>query len=84
MCGGGRRWYEQLTTGQRSLLREIARAEKLDERYVARILYGSLLAPDIIEKVAQGRHPVGFTVRSVKRFPPLDWDGQRHLYGMQL
>ncbi|GAA0709900.1 recombinase family protein [Dokdonella soli] len=78
----GRRWYEQLTFGQRSSLREIAQAEKLDERYVARILYGSLLAPDIIEKVIQGRQPVEFTVKSLKRFPPLDWDEQRRLYGM--
>ena len=49
---------------------------------MARILYGSLLAPDIIEKVVQGRQPVGFTVKSLKRLPPLDWDGQRRLYGM--
>ena len=78
----GRRWYEQLTTGQRSSLREISRVEKLDERYVSRILYGSLLAPDIIEKVIQGRQPVSFTVKSLKRLPPLDWDEQRRLYGM--
>ncbi|TCO39875.1 hypothetical protein EV148_10620 [Dokdonella fugitiva] len=77
-----RRWYEQITTGQRSSLREIAQAEKLDERYIARILYGSLLAPDIIEKVLQGRQPVTFTVKSLKRAPPLDWDEQRRLYGM--
>src|SRR5690606_15007960 len=73
----GRRWYEQLTTGQRSSLREIAQAEKLDERYVPRILYGSLLAPDIIEKVLRGQQPVAFTVKSLKRLPPLDWDEQR-------
>ena len=78
----GRRWYEQLTTGQRSSLREIAQAEKLDERYVSRILYGSLLASDIIEKILQGRQPVNFTVKSLKRLPPLDWDEQRRLYGM--
>jgi DNA invertase Pin-like site-specific DNA recombinase len=79
----GRGWYEQLTTGQRSSLREIAQTEKIDERYVARILCGSLLAPDIIEKVTQGRQPVAFTVKSLKRFPPLDWDEQRRLYGMR-
>ena len=78
----GRRWYGQLTTGQRSSLREIAQAESLDERYVARILYGSLLAPDIVEKVVQGRQPVGFTMKSLKRLPPLDWDEQRRLYSM--
>ncbi|MFC4821288.1 hypothetical protein ACFO6Q_13200 [Dokdonella ginsengisoli] len=39
-------------------------------------------APDIIEKVTQGRQPVGFAVKSLKRFPPLDWDKQRRLYCM--
>ncbi len=78
----GRRWYEQLTTGQRSSLREIAQTEKLDERYVSRILYGSLLAPDIIEKILRGQQPVAFTVKSLKRLPPLDWNEQRRLYGM--
>ena len=78
----GRRWYEQLTTGERSSLREIAQSGKLDERYVARILCRSLLAPDIIEKVTQGHQPAGFTVKSLTRFPPLDWDEQRRLYGM--
>lgn len=40
----GRRWYEQLTSGESSSVREIAKAEDLDERYVARILYSSLRA----------------------------------------
>jgi hypothetical protein len=49
---------------------------------VSRILYGSLLAPDVIEKVLRGQQPVAFTVKSLKRLPPLDWDEQRRLYGM--
>ncbi len=76
----GRRWYEQLTAGEMRSLRDIAQAEKLDERYVARILYSSLLAPDIIEMVVQGRQPARFTVKTLKRLPPLDWDEQRRAY----
>jgi hypothetical protein len=78
----GRRWYEQLTSGERTSLRDIAEAEKLDERYVSRVLYGALLAPDIIEKTLQGHQPVRFTVKSLKRLPPIDWEEQRRLYGM--
>jgi hypothetical protein len=78
----GRRWYEQLTSGEISSIREIAKAEGLDERYVARILYSALLAPDIIEKVVQGRQPVQFTLKSLKRSPPLNWDEQRRQFGM--
>lgn len=78
----GRRWYEQLTSGELSSVRDIAKAEELDERYVARILYSALLAPDIIEKTLQGRQPIRFTVKSLKRLPSLDWDEQRRAYGM--
>ncbi|GAA0709659.1 hypothetical protein GCM10009105_10240 [Dokdonella soli] len=58
--------------GRSASVREIAKAENLDERYVARILYSSLLAPDIVEKIVQGRQPVRFTVKSLKWSPPLD------------
>ncbi|MEP7044855.1 MAG: hypothetical protein ABI843_17460 [Dokdonella sp.] len=78
----GRRWYEQLTSGDRLSVREIAKEENLDERYVARILYSALLAPDIVEKVIQGRQPIRSTVKSLKRSPPLDWEEQRRLHGM--
>ena len=78
----GRRWYEQLTSGEMSSIREIAKAEDLDERYVARILYSALLAPDIIGTVVQGRQPAQFTLKSLKRSPPLDWDEQRRQFGM--
>ena len=78
----GRRWYEQLTSGEMPSVRAIAKAEDLDERYVARVLYSALLAPDIIEKVVQGRQPIQFTLKSLKRLPPLEWDEQRLLYGM--
>ncbi len=76
----GRRWYEQLTTGEMRSLRDIARAEGLDERYVARILYSSLLAPDMIERAVQGRQPVRFSVKALKRLPSLDWAEQRRAY----
>jgi hypothetical protein len=50
-------------------------------------------APDasrpLLQKIAQssptGRPlnvPIRFTVKSLKRLPPLDWDEQRRLYGL--
>ena len=78
----GRRWYEQLTSGNMPSLRAIANAEGLAERYIARVLAGSLLAPDLIEKVVHGRQPIHFTVESLRRSPPLDWDEQRRRFGV--
>ena len=61
----GRRWYQQLTSGEMPSLRAIASAEGITERFVSRVIAGSLLAPDIIEKVIQGRQPITFTVKSL-------------------
>jgi hypothetical protein len=80
----GLQWYKQLTTGERSSLRSISDAEGLSERHVSRIISGSLLAPDIIEKIVQGRHPIRFTVRSLKLRPPVLWDEQRRVFDMPL
>lgn len=77
----GRRWYEQLTSGEMPSLRAIARAEGLRDTYAARIFAGSLLAPDIVESVLVGRQPVTFTVDSLRTPPPLDWAEQRRAFG---
>lgn len=77
----GRRWYEQLTSGEMPSLRAIARSEGLRDTYAARIFAGSLLAPDIVESVLAGRQPVTFTVDSLRTPPPLDWVDQRRSFG---
>lgn len=80
----GRHWYKQLTSGEVPSLRAIAAAEGLSERYISRVISGSLLAPDIIEKIAQGRHPVRMTVKSLKLRPPVLWEEQRRKFGMPI
>ncbi|HEU4662418.1 MAG TPA: hypothetical protein VFS55_00145, partial [Dokdonella sp.] len=80
----GRHWYKQLTSGEMTSLRAIAAAEGLSDRYVSRVISGSLLAPDIVEKITQGRQPVRMTVKSLKLRPPVLWDEQRRQFGMPL
>jgi len=77
----GRRWYEQLATGQLPSLSAIARAEGLNDGYAGRIFAGALLAPDIIEGVLAGRQPITFTADSLRVPPPLDWTEQRRKFG---
>jgi hypothetical protein len=78
----GRKWYQQLTSGEMPSLRAIAAAEGIAERFVSRVIVGSLLAPDIVERVVQGRQPITFSVKSLKLRPPTDWDEQRRQFGM--
>jgi site-specific DNA recombinase len=77
----GRRWYEELRTGRVPSITAIARREKLNDSYVARVLYGALLAPDIVERILQGTQPVTFTVETLKELPPWDWNEQRRRFG---
>jgi hypothetical protein len=45
----GRRWYRTLTSGQRTLT-DIAKDEQVTVTYVARVIRGPLLAPDIVDE----------------------------------
>jgi site-specific DNA recombinase len=77
----GRRWYRQLTSGEMPSIKAIATFENVTERYVARVLRGSLLAPDLIERILSGRQPVTLTVRQLLDPPPIDWLEQPKHFG---
>jgi DNA invertase Pin-like site-specific DNA recombinase len=79
----GRRWYRQITSGEVSSIQAIAKAENVTERYVARVLRGSLLAPDLMQRILDGRQPVGLTVRQLLDPPPMDWAEQRRYFGFE-
>jgi len=78
----GRRWYRQITSGEMPSIQAIAKAENVTERYVARVLRGSLLAPELMQRILDGRQPVGMTVRQLLDPPPLNWDDQRRHFGL--
>ena len=58
-------------------IEELAAAEKINPSYVSRVLRMTLLAPDIIEAVLDGRHPTEMTLAVLMRPPPLGWAEQR-------
>ena len=78
----GRKWYRQITRGEHTTFRSIGKAEGVTERYVARVIRGSLLAPDIIQRVLEGRQPVTLSVQKLKKPFPSDWTEQRKFFGV--
>jgi hypothetical protein len=56
------RWRGLLEKGAHATIAEIAAAEKINESYVGRILRLTLLAPDIIEAILDGRQPTAMTL----------------------
>ena len=49
------RWKRLLETGQHAAIADLATAEKINESYVCRVLRLTLLAPDIVEAILDGR-----------------------------
>jgi hypothetical protein len=71
------RWKRMLAMGRFASISEIATAEKIDRGYVGSILRLTLLAPDIVEAILDGRQPLGLGLPSLLKPFSVDWDQQR-------
>jgi len=58
----GFRWRKLLEIGVYSTVEEIAAAERINPSYVSRVLRLTLLAPEIVEAVLDGRQPAEMTL----------------------
>ena len=58
----GFRWRKLLETGVYGTLEEIAAAEKINPSYVSRLLRTTLLAPEIVQAILDGRQPSDMTL----------------------
>jgi hypothetical protein len=70
------RWREMLENGMHATIAEIADAEKINESYVGRILRLTLLAPDIIESILDGRQLAALTLAVLMKPFPVEWERQ--------
>jgi hypothetical protein len=70
-----RRWHRMLEEGRFASIRELAEAERVSLSYISRILRLTMVAPDIVERILDGRTTVGLP-HLMKPFP-VDWDEQR-------
>ncbi len=70
------RWKRMLEDGRYGSLAELAAAEKINESYVSRILRLTLLAPDIVEAVLDGRQPPEMTLPMLMKAFPAEWQQQ--------
>ena len=73
------RWRRMLETGVYGTIDELARAEKINASYVSRILRLTLLAPDIVEAILDGRQAEGMTLPMLKGAFPVTWKDQLRL-----
>ncbi len=56
------RWRRMMEAGGYRTIDELAAAEKINSSYVSRLLRLTLLAPDIVEAILDGRQPSDMTL----------------------
>jgi hypothetical protein len=73
------RWKRMMDNGQFSLIEDLAASEGLNYSYVCRLLRLTLLAPDIIEVILDGRQPRTLQLHDLLIGLPVEWEAQKQL-----
>ena len=70
------RWRRILKAERYNKIDELAAAEKINSSYVSRLLRLTLLAPDLVEAILDGRQPEGVTLLGLLEGVPVVWGEQ--------
>jgi hypothetical protein len=71
------RWKRLMESGRFASVTELAEAEKINQSYLCRVLRLTLLAPDIVEAILDGRQPAALQMDALLKPMPLEWAAQR-------
>ena len=71
------RWRAMLESGEYASSAELAKAEKVNDSYLSRILRLTLIAPDIIEAILTGRQPSTLQLDDLLKPLRPEWERQR-------
>jgi hypothetical protein len=77
------RWQRLLDEGVHATLAELAAAERVSPSHVSRVLRLTLLAPEIVEAVLDGRQPEGLRLENLLGGFPVEWSAQARHIGMR-
>jgi hypothetical protein len=70
------RWRRMIETGAYSSITELAKGQRVNGSYACRLLRLSLLAPEIVEAILNGRQPNDLQLSQLLRPLPACWDSQ--------
>jgi len=76
------RWRRMIESGQYGTINELAAAEKINSSYVSRLLRLTLLAPEAVEAILDGRQPEGITLPGVVEQIATSWAAQQMELGI--
>ncbi len=70
------RWKRMLESGEFATIAELAEREGIAAPYLTRVLRLTLLAPDIVETILDGRQRAGLTLETLRKPAPAQWREQ--------
>src|SRR5882757_4908411 len=71
------RWRRMIESGKYASSAELAKAEKVNDSYLSRILRLTLIAPDLIEAILTGSQPSTLQLDELLKPLPAAWERQR-------
>ncbi|MEG3637689.1 hypothetical protein [Magnetococcus sp. PR-3] len=75
------KWQKMLDKNETMTIAHLAEREGVERSMMARVLRLTILAPDIIEAILDGRVPETFSLESLRESIPLLWSEQREKWG---
>lgn len=73
------RWKRMLETGEFATIAELAEREGIASSYMTRVLRLTLLAPDIVQMILEGRNDPKFSLAQLLESFSAEWEAQREL-----
>ena len=74
------RYQRLLDEGRYASISEMAAAERIERGYLGSLLRLTLLAPDIVEALLDGRQPAELGLSKLMRPFPVKWSGQHRAF----
>ena len=71
------RWRDMLESGDYATVRDLAKAEAINESYLGRVLRLTLLAPKVIEAILEGKQSATLELDVLLKQYPVEWNKQR-------
>ena len=78
------RWKRMLESGEFATVKELAEHEKVALSYLTRVLRLSLLAPEIVGAILEGRQPTEMKLADLLEPFPVEWKGRKSLCGRRM
>lgn len=77
-------WQRLIDEGKYATIAQLSAALKMEQGYAAEVIRLTMLAPDIVAAVVEGRQPRQLNLHLLRgriRSIPRDWNEQRRLFG---